>query len=237
MEPEGPAFGSRLHSAYSGFAPLVIVIGIFLVMDAVWRAIAPGLGLMPGTAALIGRYGPVLTGLLAGSAYVVIHSDQPACFRGTLNVSTLKLAGVIAGIRVFSALLTAGDVAAASAAELASAGVSPILAAMILPFVAGLVTGVGFGYVGLSYPILLGLFPLSGGGDLPREAAVVLAGTFGYAGMMLSPLHVCLVVTAGHFRIGLASTIRRFIVPLGLYIVVALAYVTLLSRLLALAAS
>jgi uncharacterized protein len=108
---------------------------------------------------------------------------------------------------------------------------------MILPFVAGLVTGIGFGYVGLSYPILLGLFPVSGQGDLPREAAVVLAGTFGWAGMMLSPLHVCMVVTAEHFRTGLAATMRRFIVPLSLYVLVALGYVAVLSRLLAVSVS
>ncbi|MGD9941141.1 MAG: DUF401 family protein [Clostridia bacterium] len=228
---------SRLSSAFSGFAPLVLVIGIFLAADFLWRVVAPGTGLSAGVAILIGRYGPVMLGLVAGSVYVILHSDQPGCFRGTLNPGTLKLAAVIAGIRVFSALLTAGDVANASAAELAGLGVSPILVAMILPFVAGLVTGIGFGYVGLSYPILLGLFPLSGQGDLPREAAVVLAGTFGWAGMMLSPLHVCMVVTAEHFRIGLAATMRRFIVPLSLYILVALGYVALLSRLLVLPAS
>ncbi|OHD78565.1 MAG: hypothetical protein A3J97_08185 [Spirochaetes bacterium RIFOXYC1_FULL_54_7] len=229
--------GSRLSSALSGFAPLVMVIGIFLAMDALWRALAPGMGLSPVTAALIGRYGPVILGLVAGSVYVDLHSDQPGCFRGTLNMGTLKLAGVLVGIRIFSALLSAGNVAAASAAELAAMGVSPILVVMILPFMAGLATGIGFGYVGLSYPILLGLFPLSGQGDLPREAAVVLAGTFGWAGMMLSPLHVCMVVTAEHFRTGLAATIRRFIVPLSLYVLVALAYVTLLTRLLSFARS
>jgi hypothetical protein len=236
--PAKPASNrARFSSAFSGFAPLVLVIGIFLAADVLWRAIAPGTGLSSATTALIGRYGPVMLGLVAGSVYVVLHSDQPGCFRGTLNPGTLKLAAVIAGIRVFSALLTAGNVANASAAELASLGVSPILVAMILPFVAGLVTGIGFGYVGLSYPILLGLFPLSGQGDLPREAAVVLAGTFGWAGMMLSPLHVCMVVTAEHFRIGLAATMRRFIVPLSLYILVALGYVAILSRLLVQAAS
>ena len=228
---------SRLSAAYHGFAPLILVIGIFVAMDALWRAIAPGMGLPSGLVALIGRYGPVLMGLMAGVVYVVLHSDKPQCFRGTLNRGILKLAAVIAGIRVFSALLTAGNVATASAAELANLGVSPILVAMILPFVAGLVTGIGFGYVGLAYPILLGLFPLSGQGDLPREAAVVLAGTFGWAGMMLSPLHVCMVVTAEHFKTGLAATMRRFIVPLGLYIAVALVYVAVLARILGMAGS
>jgi hypothetical protein len=220
--------GSRSEAVLRGFAPLIIVIGTFLVLDALWRIGGSGSGLSPAISALVGRFAPVMIGLLAGCIHVVLHTEKPGCFRGTLNLGTLKLAGVIAGIRVFSALLSAGNVAAASAAELAAIGVSPILAAAILPFVAGLVTGVGFGYVGLAFPILMGLFPLSGG-DLPREAAVVLAGAFGYAGMMLSPLHVCMVVTAEHFRTGLAATIRRFILPLGLFILIALVYVALLA--------
>jgi hypothetical protein len=226
----------RSARAITGFAPLVIVIGTFLALDAVWRIAGAVLGLSPAVHALAGRFGPVMTGLLAGCIHVVLHAEQPGCFKGTLNFGTLKLAGVIAGIRVFSALLSAGNVAAASAAELAAVGVSPILAAAILPFVAGLVTGVGFGYVGLAFPILMGLFPYSGG-DLPREAAVVLAGAFGYAGMMLSPLHVCMVVTAEHFRIGLAATMRRFIVPLSLFVLVAVSYVALLARILSIAGS
>lgn len=221
--------GSRFVRAIQGFAPLLVVIGIFLVLDALWRAFGYGFGLSPALHALVGRFGPVMTGLLVGCIHVLLYAEHPGCFRGTLNLGTLKLAGVIAGIRVFSALLSAGNVAAASAAELAAIGVSPILAAAILPFVAGLVTGVGFGYVGLAFPILMGLFPLSGG-DLPREAAVVLAGAFGYAGMMLSPLHVCMVLTAEHFKTGLAATIRRFILPLGLFVLIALVYVAFLGR-------
>jgi len=53
---------------------------------------------------------------------------------------------------------------------------------------------------------------------------VVFAGAFGYAGMMLSPLHVCMVVSAEHFGTGLAATIRRFALPLALFVLVASAY-------------
>jgi uncharacterized protein len=98
--PTGKA-GSRISSAFSGFAPLVLVIGVFISMDFVWRNLAPGLGLPTQASALIGRYGPVMTGIVAGSIYTVFHSDKPGCFQGTLNPGTLKLAGVIAGIRIF----------------------------------------------------------------------------------------------------------------------------------------
>lgn len=173
---------------------------------------------------------PILCGLGVGAIYLSVKSHGAAVFRGTLSRSVLKLVGVIAGIRVFSALLQAGGVAEAGAAELAAWGIPPLLVVILLPLVSGLVTGVGFGYVGLSFPIVLGLFPP--GGLFPREAAVVLAGAFGFAGMMLSPLHVCMVVTAEHFGTGLLGMIKRFALPLGLFLVTAMVYVFFLSRLL-----
>jgi hypothetical protein len=83
---------------------------------------------------------------------------------------------------------------------------------------------------GLAFPIVFGLVPA--GGAFPREAAIVLAGAFGYAGMMLSPLHVCMVVSAQHFQVKLPETIKRSVVPLGIFLVIATVYVTILATLL-----
>jgi len=88
------------------------------------------------------------------------------------------------------------------------------------------VTGVGIGYVGLSMPIVLGLLSSSG---IPLKAGVVIASAFGYAGMMFSPLHVCMVVTVQHFKSTLPSTIRKFALPLSIFIVVASVYGAVLS--------
>jgi hypothetical protein len=47
--------------------------------------------------------------------------------------------------------------------------------------------------------------------------------------MMLSPLHVCLVVSSEHFGVGLASTIRRYAAPLAIFVALAAAYAGVLS--------
>jgi len=140
------------------------------------------------------------------------------------------LIAVIIGIRVFSALMEAAGVAQAAAEELAGAGIPPIFAVALIPLITGLVTGVGLGYVGLAFPIVLGLVPE--GGAFPREAAIVLAGAFGFAGMMLSPMHSCLVVSVEHFKSSLPATIRKCILPIGIFLAVATLYVALLVVLL-----
>ena len=216
----------RFAAFASSVTPLALVLGTYVVLDAVWRLLSPSLGLPLTSAALLGRFGPIFIGLAAGCVYIALGKTGIAAFKGSVGMSTLKLIAVIVGIRVFSRLLGAAGVAEASALELSKAGIPTIVAIAALPFIAGLVTGVGFGYVGLALPIVLGLAPI--GGTLPREAAIVLAGAFGFSGMMLSPLHVCMVVSSEHFGVGLAGTIRRFAIPLVAFILVALGYVTLL---------
>jgi len=224
------SFFSRLTAFIVGMAPLALVLGVYMLLATLWSLVSPSFALPDSSKTLIGRYAPVFMGLIAGSAYIGFGPAGFGSFRDCVNRSTLRLLAIIVGIRIFSVLIGTAQLAENAASELTSAGIPSIVAVAIIPFVAGLVTGVGFGYVGLAFPIILGLVPA--GGSFPREAAVVLAGASGYVGMMLSPLHVCMVVSAEHFKAGLPATIRRFILPLGIFMVIALAYVTLLDSIL-----
>jgi len=212
---------AKFRRLVRGVAPLGIVLGSYIVLDVIWELFAPNFSLGADTKALIGRYVPVLCGLLVGSLYLVKAAGDPQIFKRSISKSTFELIAVIVGIRVFSALMTAADLAHAASMELASTGIPTIVVIALLPFISGIVTGVGLGYVGLSMPIVLGLISSSG---IPLKAGVVIAGAFGYAGMMFSPLHVCMVVTVQHFKTTLPSTIRKFALPLGIFILIACAY-------------
>jgi uncharacterized protein len=218
---------SRRFAAFvAGVAPLAVVLGVFIVLDIVWKLLAPGLDLQAPFDALARRYVPIYLGLAAGSAYIGFGKAGWSNFRGGLTMGTVNLVAVIVGIMVFSALINAAGVAGASAGELAGLGIPVALAIPILAFISGIVTGIGLGYVGLALPIAMGMLPP--GGRFPLEAAVALTCAFGYAGMMLSPLHVCMVVSAEHFGVGLASTMRRFIAPLAVFAAIATCYVLLI---------
>ncbi len=217
----------RLAAFFAGIAPLALVVGVYIVSSILWGAVSPAIALSDTDKNLIGRYAPIFLGLLAGSVRITARGGGLTAFRSCVPASTLKLIATIAGIRIFSALIGEAGVAERAALELTGAGIPTVVATAIIPFVAGLVTGVGFGYVGLAFPIVLGL--VAGGGPLSREAAIVLAAAFGYAGMMLSPLHVCMVVSAEHFGEGLPAMYRRFALPLAIYVAIAMAYVALLT--------
>ena len=217
-----------LAGRLEGFAPLGLVLALFLALGAAMKALLAVLELGSQTEALLSRYIPTLGGIAGSMLYVGLRRGFSS-YRGTLTLHIAKLAAVIAGIRVFAALLESGGIATEGAAELAAMHIPPLAVACILPLIAGLVSGVGFAYVGIAFPIVLGLFPA--GSSLPLEVVVMLAGAFGYAGMMLSPLHVCLVVTAGHFETSSTAVLRRLVLPLGIFLVIAGLYAAILSTL------
>jgi hypothetical protein len=77
----------------------------------------------------------------------------------------------------------------------------PMVAAacIVLPFIAGLLTGLMVGFVGLSFPVLLDLIRHAGLQEYTLPL-VVLSLSAGNCGQLLSPLHVCLVVTCEFFN-------------------------------------
>jgi len=231
FEQRKPSKGHKMNTAklyrlMRGVAPLGIVIGAYIVLDLLWELGKSQLELSAPIQELIGRYVPILCGLLVGSLYLVKTAGNARIFHKSVSKSTLELIAVIIGIRIFSALMNAAGIAHAASMELARTGIPTILVIALLPFISGIVTGVGIGYVGLSMPIVLGLLSSSG---IPLKAGVVIASAFGYAGMMFSPLHVCMVVTVQHFKSTLPSTIRKFALPLSIFIVVASVYGAVLS--------
>jgi integral membrane protein (TIGR00529 family) len=68
----------------------------------------------------------------------------------------------------------------------------PIL--FLLPFISGLLTGLTVGFVGGTFPLILSL---AGGAHLNQ---ITFAFASGFAGVLLSPVHLCLVLTREYFK-------------------------------------
>ncbi len=78
---------------------------------------------------------------------------------------------------------------------------------MVLPLLAGVLTGLAIGFVGATFPLLASL---AGGGT---TWAVSLAFGAGFVGVLLSPVHVCLVLTREYFSARMNGIYRRMLVP------------------------
>jgi integral membrane protein (TIGR00529 family) len=90
-------------------------------------------------------------------------------------------------------------------------GVPPLFLLVVLPFSIGLMTGVTIAFVGVAFPILV---PIIKGGD-NLLVYLMLAYASGYCGVLLSPLHLCLVLTKDYFKAELKKVYRLLWAPVG----------------------
>jgi hypothetical protein len=76
-----------------------------------------------------------------------------------------------------------------------------------MPFLSGFITGIALGFVGASFPLIIPMFQTPDLIDYLSSA--MLAYTFGYIGMILSPVHLCLLVTKDYYK---ASLLKSYLV-------------------------
>lgn len=167
----------------------------------------------------LNKYLPMLAGVVLAMGFVQLQ--RPLGWqqwrRILLSKRLISLAVLVCLVRTFGAFVEAPLPSGLSPmeqmrAELNQWGIPLMLVAISLPFVSGLASGLAVGFVGASFPVVLSLL-----GDAPSMqellAATVLTYGFGYLGMMLSPVHICLIVTNQHFESRLAASLPRLMGP------------------------
>ncbi|MFH2056706.1 MAG: DUF401 family protein, partial [bacterium] len=150
--------------------------------------------------------------ILAAIAIVIVIARPPgrAIKEAVQRGLSYKLIFLVFGILSFqTALELSGAVALLQEATIAY-GLPPQLVIIVVAFTAGMLTGMFAAYVALAYSLLAGFL------YLPEivPANIFLAFLSGYVGMMLSPAHVCLVVTNEYFKSDLIKVLRLLVIPL-----------------------
>jgi integral membrane protein (TIGR00529 family) len=215
--------GSPVALPEAGFLTLVSPIAVVIAVYALIRLLLPGLN-------AAGKYLPMLIGLALALLLLQLQRRSSDWGKILFSRRTLKLALLVAFIRVYGALIEAplpGGLLLVEGLrrELSVAGIPVTVVMMLVPFISGLSMGLSVGAVGASFPIVLSLLgPEPGTGAL--LAAAVLAYGSGYVGQMLSPVHVCLVVTNAYFKTRMAQSLLALLAPTA----VVLAGIVLVSR-------
>ncbi len=108
-----------------------------------------------------------------------------------------SMAFLIIALMAYKGVISESNMAAGMAEELASAAVPVLFIASVISFFGGLVTGIAVGFVGATFPIIVALFSNY---HLDYTVSMGIAYVWGFIGMMVSPMHLCLLVTKVHFR-------------------------------------
>ncbi|OKY77912.1 MAG: Tripartite tricarboxylate transporter (TTT) class transporter [Candidatus Methanohalarchaeum thermophilum] len=88
-------------------------------------------------------------------------------------------------------------------------GVPLLLIAIILPFMIGVITGIGMATIGISFPLLLPLIP-----NDPIHISMLFISS--YLGYLISPVHLCLVVTIEYFGSNLKKNLKELAKPVSI---------------------
>jgi len=155
----------------------------------------------------------ILPGLAAAMIWVcrVNHVSYQKFSTAVLDKSLLPMVFLLVAIMVFKGAMIDSRAVVQIRNELMAYHIPVILVVMIMPFVSGLITGIAIGFVGTSFPLIIPMFPPTPLLDYLSYAA--LAYTFGYMGMMLSPVHLCFLVTKDYYHANLLKSYRHLIMP------------------------
>lgn len=209
-------------------ASIWIVLVVWAPVSAALRLAGAGRG-GSALAETVIRFLPIVAGLLASLAWTASAQRlaAPAALATAARKFCSPLAGLVASIMVFQHLLERSGLPPRIAAEMTAQHLPAVLVVVLLPFIAGLVTGVAFGFVGASFPIVIGLVAALPAAPALRPFAV-LAYACGHLGMMASPIHLCYVVSNRYFGTPFGPVYRHLWLPLLLTATGAAGYFLLL---------
>ena len=189
-------------------APIITVIATYAAILIVLPAVKN-----------ISRYIPISAGLFL--ALFVLQLQRKAgrsiWTEVLLSRRTLYMTVLVAVIRIYGAMIEArlpGGMLLVEQmrGELAAIGLSEGLFILLIPLIAGLAVGINVGTIGASFPVVMTLLGTSPPMVLLLPTTV-LAYAAGFMGQMLSPVHVCLVVSNQYFKTSLLHSLGRLILP------------------------
>lgn len=171
-----------------GLLPILLAAFLFVALGwPAWAALLPAL-----VFALI-QY-------LPGNKWPAVLKNR--LFQMLKGIPVTILLGV-AGIMIFKEFIARTGVMGQLSDVFTNAGVSLALLMLLIPCLAGVLTGNCYAALALALPVLI---PLLGTAGNPN-AMLALAYQGAFWGYIVSPVHLCLLLTVEYFKVSLAAVI------------------------------
>ncbi len=206
-------------------APIVVVIVVYIIILIFFPKISQ-----------ISKYLPMSIGLI--SAMILLQFERPLTASDwktvIINKKPVIMVLIVVLVSIYGAFIEARMpngvlLMDQMRIELDNLGIPIITLIMIIPFVSGLATGITVGFAGASIPIAMSLL-----GSDPAFyqilSTVSLAFSFGFMGVMMSPVHICLIVTNEHFKTSLVKSLTSLLPLIISMLIFALLYSQVIIR-------
>jgi len=203
--------------------PFLIVIGLGLGLGQVlswaagpgWKDISKEIGLILALLIAIGKVW--ISGPLTGAQRRKMLTQK----------SLLQMFSMVAAILVFKGILEDSRAVEAISRELMHWHIPLMPVTAILPFLVGAVVGITVAFVGTTFPILVSLIQTMGEGPW-LAAYLMLALVSGFIGVLVSPLHLCFILSNEYFGTPMGPMYDLLKIPCTLMILAAVLYFFLL---------
>jgi len=124
----------------------------------------------------------------------------------------VKMFYMIIAILIFKGMLEDSHAVEAISREFTELSVPLLLITVLVPLIVGGITGITIAFVGSTFPIIIPLVYSMGEGSFVL-AYVILALVSGFVGVLLSPLHLCLLLTNQYFDATFGRVYRHLVLP------------------------
>lgn len=215
----------NIRAALTEGLPMLIAICCGLGFEVGMTFLAPDLPFELGIMAAL---------VLAIACALIQNRVGPGFVAGVLTDRELyRLVALVVSVLVFKDVLQASG-AVEQLARVASGPGALFALTLGLPFLVGLISGITVAFVGATFPIILGVLHNLGattGAEIPLMPYLTLGLFAGFTGVMVSPLHVCFILSCQFFGADIGPAWRRLLIPCGLLLACGIAWFFVLTRL------
>jgi hypothetical protein len=196
-------FAKTITDFFEGVWPILLVILLFFILS-------------------IPLY--ISLTLVALVITIVKRVNIKEVIRICFSKSTANIVLLIGTIMIFKRMIQVSDAFTALKTMDVSVGMV-VLFSFLVSFTMGFLTGVNTAFIVIAYPILLPLLQNFTGDQFLYLSLYVYV--IGFAGILLSPIHLCLVLTNEYFRSSLYN-VYRYLAPPGIVLSIAATVLALL---------
>jgi integral membrane protein (TIGR00529 family) len=181
-------------------------------------------GLPHWAAALAKELGLILS-LLIAIVWVWLANDMPWHRRMAIlrQPALFKMLYMVSAILVFKGILEHSEAVVQISREMLRWKIPLLTICIILPMLVGGISGITIAFVGVTFPILVSLVQAMQQSQLMLPY-MMLAMASGFAGVLISPLHLCLLLSNEYFHTSLLPVYQHMRVPLAAMLTAAIAY-------------
>jgi len=207
--------GGSVGAFLREITPIWLVIVLFAVLKTA-HTLAVSAGVLPETGRAGGwlKQAPMVVAIVLTVIYAVSSNRMGWKALGRLlwQKDMYDNLLIAIGIIVFAGIFKGSGAADRVAEELSANQIPLVLVAMVLPFTVGAVTGITMNMVALTYPVILASL---GDAAVKDEAMGYMALAFacGYGGILLTPIHICMVQSNEYFKLNATATVHRLALP------------------------